>query len=137
VSASRPTPTARLALDVAAVVIVLAGVLVLRGLTQSTHRAMPADSRLRVVVEPVSNRSEPSQALTAVAWAQLAACDLEVAGAIEGEPEVLGQDPLLVEVVFAPALDATDRKQFAGCVEDWAIDNHLLHIHAMEEYREP
>lgn len=128
-------PAVRAALDVAALALLLGGVLAVRDLTQSTHHRMPADSRSRVVVEPVQNRSEPSQALTAVARAHLAFCDVEVSSAIQGEPTVLGEDPLLLEVVLAPALDATDRKQFKGCVEDWLVDNHLIHVRSMEEYR--
>ena len=130
-------PAAKVALNLAAVALLAGGVLVVRDLTQSTHHRRPADSRLRVVVEPVQNRSEPSQTLEAVARAHLAFCDVEVSPGIEGEPQVVADDPLLIEVVFAPALDATDRKQFKGCVEDWLVDNHLLHVHSMEEYRVP
>lgn len=130
-------PVVRAALDLAALALLLGGVLVVRDLTQSTHQHMPADSRSRVVVEPVQNRSEPSQTLAAVARTHLAFCDVEVSGSIQGEPTVLGEDPLLLEVVLAPALDATDRKQFKGCVEDWLVDNHLIHVRSMEEYRVP
>jgi hypothetical protein len=122
---------------VAAVALLLGGVLVVRDLTQSTHHRMPPDSRSRVVVEPVQNRSEPSQTLAAVARAHLAFCDVEVSSTIQGEPTEVARDPLLLEVVFAPALDATDRKQFKGCVEDWLVDNHLIHVRSMEEYRIP
>ena len=130
-------PAAKVALNLAAVALLAGGVLVVRDLTQSTHHRRPADSRLRVVVEPVQNRSEPSQTLEAVARAHLAFCDVEVSPGIEGEPQVVAHDPLLIEVIFAPALDATDRKQFKGCVEDWLVDNHLIHVHSMEEYRVP
>lgn len=130
-------PLVRAALHAAAWVVLVAAVVVVRHLTQSTHHAMPADSRLRVVVEPVQNSSEPTQTRTSVAGAHLAFCDLEVGSAIQGEPEVIDHDPLLLAVVFAPALDGTDRKQFKGCVEDWVVDNHLLHVRSMEEYREP
>ena len=71
-------PAAKVALNLAAVALLAGGVLVVRDLTQSTHHRRPADSRLRVVVEPVQNRSEPSQTLEAVARAHLAFCDVEV-----------------------------------------------------------
>jgi hypothetical protein len=100
--------------------------------TQSRHVAMPAGSSLKVVVEPRSNRAERGQALEDVTAAQLASCDLEVAGRIQGPPEVVSEDPFRLAVVFAPALDPTDRKQFRGCVEDWVVDNHLIDVISMD-----
>ena len=45
------------------------------------------------------------------------------------------EDPVTVTLIFSPALDQTDRKQFRGCVEDWQVDNHLLRVRSMQEYR--
>ena len=36
-------------------------------------------------------------------------------------------------MVFQPALDSTDRRQFRGCVQDWTIDHVLVNIEAMNE----
>ena len=120
---------------IALAVLATGGVLLARDHTQSTHSAMDPASRLRVVVEPVHNRSEPSQDLATVARARIEFCDLEVSSAIQGRPTVASEDPVTVTLIFSPALDQTDRKQFRGCVEDWQVDNHLLRVRSMQEYR--
>lgn len=134
---ARRAAVTRVAANVLWVALLVGGVMVVRSLTQSTHPPIPPHSRTRIVLEPVQNRSEPSQTLTAVARAHLAFCDVEVSSAIQGEAEVIDDDPLLLAVVFAPALDDTDRKQFKGCLEDWLVDNHLIHVRSIEELRAP
>lgn len=118
-----------------AVVALGLGIHALREATMSRHHAMSPDSRLRVVVEGRSNRSEPAQTTEAALRAHLRFCELEVGSTIQGDLEPVPAVPDRYVAVFAPALDETDRKQFRGCVEDWVVDNHLVDVIAMEEYR--
>ena len=44
------------------------------------------------------------------------------------------EDPANHRYAFTlqPALDATDAKQYEGCLEDWVLDHHQLRVISME-----
>lgn len=128
-------PWARRAVIPVAVAFLGLGIYGLREATQSRHEVMHPDSRLRVVVEGRSNRSEPAQTTEAALRAHLRFCELEVGSRIQGDLQPVAGESNHFVAVFAPALDGTDRKQFRGCVEDWVVDNHLVDVISMEEYR--
>lgn len=124
-------------LPVLLVALLAGGILVMREATQSRHEPMPADSRVRVVIAPRSNRPESDQSIERVSHAHLSFCQLEVGSRMEGGLEIATIDPLRFSVVMAPALDSTDRKQFRGCIEDWIVDNHWIDVVEMEEFTVP
>jgi hypothetical protein len=118
---------------VALVVVVLGGVYFLREATMSTHYETGADSRLVVVVQAASNRAEPGVTLDELAEAQVSTCALEVSRTRDGEVErVAGTDDRF-SVTLRPSLDSTDRKQYEGCLEDWAVDHLRMHVVSMSE----
>lgn len=133
-SARRTSDAARFMLPVLLVAILGAGILVMREATQSRHEEMPADSRVRVVIAPRSNRPESDQSIERVSHAHLSFCQLEVGSRMETGLEEVSRDPLQYSVVMAPALDSTDRKQFRGCIEDWIVDNHWIDVVEIEEF---
>lgn len=105
----------------------------MREATESRHVPMPADSRVRVVIHPRSNRPESSQSIERVISAHIAFCQLEVGSELVGDLEEVSDDPLRFAFEMAPALDETDRKQFRGCLEDWIVDNHRTDVVEIEE----
>ena len=114
-----------------AVLLLAGGVVGLRRATQSTHYPQDPDSTLRVVVEASSNREEPSHDLEELTEAHLWMCRLEVGSDPVGEIERVSEDPDRFAIVLQPALDSTDRKQYEGCLEDWSLDHHLMHVVSM------
>lgn len=114
-----------------AVVVIGVGVVALRGATQSTHYPQNPHSTLRVVVEASSNRAEPSHDLDEMTEAHLWMCRLEIGSDLVGEVERVAGDGNRYAAVLQPSLDSTDRKQFEGCLEDWSLDHHLMHVVSM------
>ncbi|HEX7130997.1 MAG TPA: hypothetical protein VF228_00390 [Iamia sp.] len=113
------------------VVVVLGGIYLLREATMSTHYETGADTRLVVVVQASSNRAEPGVTLEAMTENQLGTCALEVSRSHGGEIEPVDGTDDRFSVTLQPALDSTDRKQYQGCVEDWAVDNLRLRVVSM------
>lgn len=65
--------------------------------------------------------------------AVVAMCQLEVGGLADPDSIVLVDDDRdLYEVVFAPDLDDSDRRQLRGCIEDLRIDHFLASVVSME-----
>ena len=122
---------ARAVIAVAVLLLLAGGVVGLRRATQSTHYRQDPDSTLRVVVESSSNRAEPTHDLDELTEAHLWMCRLEIGSDPVGEVERISDDPPRYEIVLQPALDSTDRKQYEGCLEDWTLDHHLLHVVSM------
>ncbi|HMJ76696.1 MAG TPA: hypothetical protein VK507_12030 [Iamia sp.] len=114
-------------------VVVLGAVYLLRGATMSTHYETGADSRLVVVVQASSNRAEPRTTLLELAEAQVSTCVLQVASERDGEVEPVPDTDDRFTVTLRPALDSTDRKQYEGCVEDWAVAHLRMHVVSMTD----
>lgn len=111
---------------VTGLLVVAGAVHVLREATMSTHYDTGPDSRVTVVVRAEQNRAEAGVTLAAAATAQMDLCGLEVGRSGEVRP-VPGTDDRF-RVILTPALDSTDRKQYGGCLEDWAVDHLRLHV---------
>lgn len=121
----------KVALAVAAVVVLAAGVHLLRESTMSTHYDTHADSRLVVVVRAAGNRPEEGVTLEQMATTQIQLCGLEVAR--EGDVRTVPGADTRFEVTLRPALDSTDRKQYEGCLEDWTLDHLRLHVESLSD----
>lgn len=113
--------------------LVLGGVHLLRGATMSTHYETGADTRLVVVVQAASNRAEPGTTIEELAEAHVSTCVLEVAAERDGEVDPVPGTDDRFSVTLRPALDSTDRKQYQGCIEDWAVDHLRLRVVSMTE----
>ena len=109
-----------IALLVGAVAMVVAVVL-LRDATLSTHQPVDPGSRIELVIHVSTHGGEPSQTVAEMAEAQLLTCRLEVQSDPISPIEDLGDGRF--RVVLAPSMDATDQRQFRGCLEDWTIDH--------------
>lgn len=114
-----------------AVLVIGGGVVALRRATQSTHYPQDPDSTVRVVVEARSNREEPNHDLDELTEAHLWYCRLEIGSDPVGEVERISTNPHRYAIVLRPSLDSTDRKQYEGCLEDWTLDHHLMHVVSM------
>lgn len=113
--------------------MVAGGIYLLREATISTHYASGPDTRLEVVVRATSNGAEPGVTLEEFATVQLRSCTLEVAASEEVAIVAVAGTEDQFRATLTPALDSTDRKQYRGCVEDWAIDNLRLEVLSMTE----
>lgn len=116
-----------------ALVVLAGGTYLLRETFMSTDYDTGPDTRTRVVVESRTNRSEGDQTQDEFATAQLIMCRLEVESDPVGDVEQVAGYVNRFEVVLAPALDSSDRKQFKGCLEDWVIDHHLVDVITIED----
>jgi hypothetical protein len=66
--------------------------------------------------------------------AVVAMCQLEVGGMADPDSlRLVDDDRDLYEVVFAPALDDSDRRQLKGCIQDLRIDHFRATVVAMEQ----
>ena len=82
-----------------------------------------ADQPLRVHTRPRRSTPPPSSSPVGSTSTPILVGDVEP---VEGHLDRF-------EVVLAPALDSSDRKQFEGCIEDWLIDHHLLEVISIED----
>lgn len=99
-----------------AVLALAGGTYLLRETFMSTRYDTGPDTRTRVVVESRTKRSERDTTMKEFTTAQLITCRLEVGSDPVGDLEQVAG--YRFEVVLAPALDSSDRKQFKGCIED-------------------
>jgi hypothetical protein len=108
---------------VAAVAVGLAavGILALRDATISTHQAVTPESRTELVLRVRSHGGEAGQTLAEMAEAIILSCRLEVHSDLAEPIQDLGGGRF--RAVLRPSLDASDRRQLRGCLEDWSIDH--------------
>lgn len=106
-------------------------VVLLRDATLSTHEPVDPDSRIELIIKVSTRDGEQGQTVEEMAQAQLLACRLEVSSDPVGPLESLGEGR--VRVVLAPSMDATDRRQFRGCLEDWTIDHVRTRVERLAE----
>jgi hypothetical protein len=99
--------------------------LALREATLSTHTEVAA-RETQMVVSADTKGGESDQTLSEMVEAQVLACRLEVTSDLAEPIESLGDDRF--RAVFTPAMDETNRRQFRGCMEDWAIDHVLINV---------
>jgi hypothetical protein len=116
---------AKIALGVVGVAIGVGAVLALREATLSTHEEVAA-RQVELVVAARTSHGEPGQTLREMVEAQLLACRLEVSSDIVGPIEELRDGRF--RAILEPAMDATNRRQFRGCVEDFVIDHLQIDV---------
>jgi hypothetical protein len=116
---------ARAALALVGLTIGVTGVLALREATLSTHE--PVDRReTELVVSARTEGGEQGQTLAEMVEAQLLTCRLEVNSDLAAPIESLGDGRF--RTALAPAMDQTNRRQFRGCIEDFAIDHLQIDV---------
>ena len=121
----------RAALALVGLVIGLVAVAALREATLSTHEPVARDSQIELVVAAHTKGGEPNQTLAEMVEAQLLMCRLEVKSDLVGDVERVTGDRF--RAVLAPSMDKTNRRQFRGCVEDWAVDHVRLDVIHLED----
>lgn len=102
------------------VVILGVGVVALRDATLSTHQSVPSDSSIELIFRIASHGAESGQTVDEIAEALVITCRLEVTSDPGSIERLEGQR---FRVILRPSMDATDRRQFRGCLEDWTIDH--------------
>jgi hypothetical protein len=119
------------AIGIAIVVCGLIGLRLLADATLTTHVSMDPDSRMTMVLH--GNRgAEAEHALPAQLESLAHYCELEVHGTIQPEhTRVIGEDR--ISIVFQPALDDADQRQFRGCVSDLRVDHLIASVEEMSE----
>jgi hypothetical protein len=109
------------AIGIAVVVCGLIGLRLLADATLTTHVVMDPDSQMTMVLH--GNRgAEAEHPLPAQLESLAHYCELEVGAAILSDrTQVVGPDR--IRIVFQPALDDADQRQFRGCVSDLRVDH--------------
>ncbi len=102
--------------------VFVAGVLVLRAETLSTHVDTPPGSRTEVVIDAATKNAEPSATVPELAEALVLTCRLQVAAELIDE-ELREIEPSTFAFALTPALDESDRRQLIGCLEDARVDH--------------
>lgn len=121
--------------SVAAIIVVALGVLVLRDATLTTHERVSADSSIEVVMRLRANGGQRDQSLTERAEALVLTCRLEVNSDPAGPIEPLRDGHF--RAVLQPSMDASDRRQFRGCLEDWTLDHVRVDVIRLDELPTP
>lgn len=121
-------------LAVAVLVVALVGVATRWAVdnTLTRHSEMDPGSRMALTVraERQSSAEHDEQELVE---AVVAICQLEVGGIADPDSLRLVDDERdIYEVVFEPALDAADRRQLKGCIQDVRVDHFLASVVSME-----
>ena len=105
--------------------------LALREATLSTHEPVAPSSRIELVVAARAKGGEPTQSLAEMTEAQLLACRLEVNSDLTRPLEEIERSRF--RAVLSPSMDDTDRRQFRGCLENWAVDHLQLDVIRLTE----
>ena len=121
----------RLLLAAVGLGITVIAVLALREATLSTHEPVAPSSRIELVVAARAKGGEPTQSLAEMTEAQLLACRLEVNSDLTRPLEEIERSRF--RAVLSPSMDDTDRRQFRGCLENWAVDHLQLDVIRLTE----
>ena len=121
----------RLLLAAVGLWITVVAVLALREATLSTHEPVAPSSRIELVVAARAKGGEPTQSLAEMTEAQLLACRLEVNSDLTRPLEEIERSRF--RAVLSPSMDDTDRRQFRGCLENWAVDHLQLDVIRLTE----
>lgn len=109
-----------------AVVAGVAGIIALRDATLSTHQPVSPDSRTELIIQVDVRDPEASQTPDEMVEALLLYCRIEVNSDPVGEIVDVGDGEF--RAMFQPAMDASNRRQFRGCLEDWTIDQLQVEV---------
>jgi hypothetical protein len=121
----------RLALAIVGVLIGLGAVFALRTATMATHQSVDPDSTLELVVAARKKGGEEAQTLDEMVNAAVLSCRLRVNTDLQATMRTVGRGHY--RGVLAPALDESNRTEFRGCLEDWAIDHLQLDVISMTD----
>ena len=124
----------RLLLGALGIAVGFAAVLAMREATLSTHQPVPPDSRIEVVMHARIKNAEAGQTMAEMVEAHVLSCRLEVASDVVGPIEDQGDGRF--RAVLTPSMDETNRRQFRGCLEDWAQDQLLVGVVSLEPLEE-
>ena len=97
-----------------------------REATLSTHTTVGAESEIELLLNAKIRDAERSQKLSEMVEAKVLACRLEVASDIVGSVEEVAAGRY--RAVLSPSMDASNRRQFRGCLEDWGMDHVQLNV---------
>lgn len=117
---------------IVAAAIVVAGIVLLRAETMSTHTASLPGSLTHVIVEVDTKNRELSSTRREMVQALILTCRLEVDADLRsrGVPETHDDG---YRFTLTPALDKSDRLQLRGCLEDMRIDHLQAEVVRMED----
>ena len=114
------------------VTIGMVSVIALREATLSTHDEVIApDSQIEVVMKADIKGEEEHQTIDELVTAQVTYCRLEVESDLVGPIE--RRDDGKFVAVLSPAMDQSNRRQFRGCLEDWALDHLRLDVTSLAD----
>jgi hypothetical protein len=122
---------ARVALGTIGVLIGVIGVLALRSATMATHQPVDLDSKLELVVSAGTHRGEAGQTLDEMVNALVQTCRLRVNADLDGAMQSEGNGRF--RGTLSPSLDSSNRREFRGCLEDWAIDHLQVDVISLTE----
>ncbi|HEX2381163.1 MAG TPA: hypothetical protein VHI95_00895 [Acidimicrobiales bacterium] len=122
---------ARIALGTIGVVLGVVAVLALRSATMATHQPVDLDSKLELVVAARTHGGESGQTLDEMVHALLLTCRLRVNADLDGAMQSEGNG--LFRGTLSPSLDASNRREFRGCLEDWAIEHLQVDVISLTE----
>jgi hypothetical protein len=121
----------RIALGTIGVVLGVVAVLALRSATMATHQPVDLDSKLELVVAARTHGGESGQTLDEMVHALLLTCRLRVNADLDGAMQSEGNG--LFRGTLSPSLDASNRREFRGCLEDWAIEHLQVDVISLTE----
>ena len=110
------------------VLAVVATIVVLREAMMTRHTPVDPDTEMHLVVRASSNVAEAD--VGEMVAALFSGCQLEVATDPVGPPTDLGSGEFLLRI--RPALDESNQRQIAGCIEDAKIDRLQAKVLSME-----
>jgi hypothetical protein len=114
------------------VTIGMISVIALREATLSTHDEVIApDSRMEVVMKADMKGQEEHQTLDELVEAQVLYCRLEVESDLVGPIADKGDGKFVA--ILSPSMDQSNRRQFRGCLEDWALDHLKLDVKSLAD----
>jgi hypothetical protein len=109
------------------VTIGIVSVIALREATLSTHDEVIApDSEIEVVMSADIKGEEEGQTVDEMVEAQLLMCRLEVESDVVGPIERRPDGKFVA--ILSPSMDESNRRQFRGCLEDWAVDHLRVNV---------
>jgi fermentation-respiration switch protein FrsA (DUF1100 family) len=122
---------ARIALGTLGVVLGVVAILALRGATMATHQPVDPDSKLDLVVAARTHGGEAEQTLDEMVNALVLSCRLRVNTDLDGAMHSEGNGHF--HGTLSPSLDASNRREFRGCLEDWAIEHLQVDVVSLTE----
>lgn len=122
----------RTVLPAVVALVATAAIVGLREATMSRHTPSPPDSRTDVVVRASTHKADSGASRTELTEAMIAVCRLQV----HAEPVGIMHrvDDRVYAFSLRPALDDSDRRQLAGCLQDARVDHVLLNVLAMTNH---